>query len=80
MLPALSFGSAGALTPSMVRRITNEILSLIEVPLGFHAHNNLHAAVANSQRVSSGCDSVDACARDMGQEQKSFNGSISSTA
>ena len=36
--------SAGALTPSMVQRITNEILSLIEVPLGFHAHNNLHAA------------------------------------
>lgn len=59
--------SAGALTPSMVQRITNEILSLIEVPLGFHAHNNLHAAVANSlAAISSGCDSIDACARGYG--------------
>ena len=59
--------SAGALTPSMVQRITSEILSLIEVPLGFHAHNNLHAAVANSlAAISSGCDSIDACARGYG--------------
>lgn len=59
--------SAGALTPSMVERITDEILSVIEVPLGFHAHNNLHAAVANSlAALSSGCDSIDACARGYG--------------
>jgi 4-hydroxy 2-oxovalerate aldolase len=49
--------SAGALTPSMVEKI----------PLGFHAHNNLHAAVANSlAALSSGCDSIDACARGYG--------------
>lgn len=59
--------SAGALTPSMVDRIANEILSLVEVPLGFHAHNNLHAAVANSlSALASGCDSIDACARGYG--------------
>lgn len=59
--------SAGALTPSMVMVISEEILSVIEVPLGFHAHNNLHAAVANSlSALSSGCDSIDACARGYG--------------
>jgi 4-hydroxy 2-oxovalerate aldolase len=59
--------SAGALTPSMVERITNEILSVVDVPLGFHAHNNLHAAVANSlASLASGCDSIDACARGYG--------------
>jgi 4-hydroxy 2-oxovalerate aldolase len=59
--------SAGALTPSMVENIANEILSVVEVPLGFHAHNNLHAAVANSlAALASGCDSVDACARGYG--------------
>jgi len=59
--------SAGALTPSMVERITDEILSVVEVPLGFHAHNNLHAAVANSlSALASGCDSIDACARGYG--------------
>ena len=59
--------SSGALTPSMVERITDEILSVVEVPLGFHAHNNLHAAVANSlSALASGCDSIDACARGYG--------------
>jgi 4-hydroxy 2-oxovalerate aldolase len=59
--------SAGALTPSMVERITDEMLSVVEVPLGFHAHNNLHAAVANSlTALASGCDSIDACARGYG--------------
>jgi 4-hydroxy 2-oxovalerate aldolase len=59
--------SAGAMTPSMVERITNEILSIVDVPLGFHAHNNLHAAVANSlAALSSGCDAIDACSRGYG--------------
>lgn len=59
--------SAGALTPSMVEIIATEILSVVEVPLGFHAHNNLHAAVANSLvALAAGCDSIDACARGYG--------------
>lgn len=59
--------SAGALTPSMVERITNQMLAVLDVPLGFHAHNNLHAAVANSlSALASGCDSIDACARGYG--------------
>ena len=59
--------SAGALTPKMVKNISDEILSVIDVPLGFHAHNNLHSAVANSLAAqASGCDSIDACARGYG--------------
>jgi 4-hydroxy 2-oxovalerate aldolase len=59
--------SAGTLTPSMVERITTQMLSVLEVPLGFHAHNNLHAAVANALAAfESGCDSIDACARGYG--------------
>ena len=59
--------SAGALTPTMVRCISEEFGSVLEVPFGFHAHNNLHAAIANSlAALSSGCDSIDACARGYG--------------
>ncbi|MFN9622135.1 MAG: 4-hydroxy-2-oxovalerate aldolase [Cyanobacteriota bacterium] len=59
--------SAGALTPSLVRNITEELKSVVEVPIGFHAHNNLHAAVANSlAALAAGCDSIDACARGYG--------------
>jgi 4-hydroxy 2-oxovalerate aldolase len=59
--------SAGALTPSMVSCITKELRSVVELPIGFHAHNNLHAAVANSlSAMNSGCDSIDACARGYG--------------
>lgn len=59
--------SAGALTPSMVTRISEELRSLVEIPIGFHAHNNLHAALANSlAALSAGCTSIDACARGYG--------------
>lgn len=59
--------SAGALTPSMVRRITHELLEVVDIPVGFHAHNNLHAAVANSlAAIDEGCTSIDACARGYG--------------
>jgi 4-hydroxy 2-oxovalerate aldolase len=55
--------SAGALTPSMVRCITEELRTVLEVPLGFHAHNNLHSAIANSlAALAAGCNSIDACA------------------
>ena len=59
--------SAGSLTPNKVENICNSILSLIEIPLGFHAHNNLHAAVANSiAAIENGCTSIDACSRGYG--------------
>jgi 4-hydroxy 2-oxovalerate aldolase len=59
--------SAGALTPSMVRSIVQELLNVVDIPVGFHAHNNLHAAVANSlAALEAGCTSIDACARGYG--------------
>jgi 4-hydroxy 2-oxovalerate aldolase len=59
--------SAGALTPAMVGNITHELREILEVPVGFHAHNNLHAAVANSfSALTAGCQSIDACARGYG--------------
>ncbi len=59
--------SAGALTPKMVKNICEEILSKIKIPLGFHAHNNLHAAVANSiAAIDNGCSSLDVCSRGYG--------------
>lgn len=59
--------SAGALTPTMVSSITQELRAVVDLPIGFHAHNNLHAAIANSlAALSSGCDSVDACTRGYG--------------
>jgi len=59
--------SAGALTPLMVSNITHELREILEVPVGFHAHNNLHAAVANSfAALAAGCQSIDACARGYG--------------
>ena len=40
---------------------------MIEIPLGFHAHNNLNAAVANSiAALENGCTSIDACTRGYG--------------
>ena len=59
--------SSGSLTPKKVKNICQEILSLIEIPLGFHAHNNLHAAVANSfSAIENGCNSIDVCSRGYG--------------
>jgi 4-hydroxy 2-oxovalerate aldolase len=59
--------SAGALTPKRVQHITQEIRAVVDIPLGFHAHNNLHAAIANSlAAIEAGCTSIDACARGYG--------------
>lgn len=59
--------SAGALSPKLVSRIFSEISAVLDIPFGFHAHNNLHAAIANSlTAVSTGCSSIDVCARGYG--------------
>ena len=67
--------SAGALTPKKVKEITFEIISLINVPLGFHAHNNLHAAVANSlAAMNEGCTSIDFATRGYGAGAGNLSG------
>lgn len=59
--------SAGALSPKLVSRIFSELGEVLDIPYGFHAHNNLHAAIANSlTAVSTGCSSIDVCARGYG--------------
>lgn len=52
--------SAGALTPLGVQHITEIFVANLNVPIGFHAHNNLGAAVANSlAALEAGCTSID---------------------
>lgn len=59
--------SAGAFSPSLVTRVFVELNAVLDIPFGFHAHNNLHAAIANSlTALSSGCSSIDVCARGYG--------------
>lgn len=59
--------SAGAFSPTQVSRVFTELGSVLDIPFGFHAHNNLHAAIANSlTALSSGCSSIDVCARGYG--------------
>jgi 4-hydroxy 2-oxovalerate aldolase len=55
--------SAGALTPAAVQEIGERLVTELDLPIGFHAHNNLNAAVANSlAALAVGCKSIDASA------------------
>lgn len=52
--------SAGSLTPSVVQHISELLVAKLNVPVGFHAHNNLSAAVANSLvALAAGCQTLD---------------------
>jgi 4-hydroxy 2-oxovalerate aldolase len=59
--------SAGYMTPDEVRRKIDAMLQATSLPLGFHAHNNLSLAVANSlAAVEEGVSIVDACIKGFG--------------
>lgn len=59
--------SAGALLPDDVTQRICAIVAAVSVPVGFHAHDNLSLAIANSlAAVQAGARSVDACARGFG--------------
>jgi 4-hydroxy 2-oxovalerate aldolase len=59
--------SAGALTPGSVSDRVTSMSESIGVPIGFHAHNNLHLAVANAiAAVSAGATILDGSARGFG--------------
>ena len=59
--------SAGTLTPGSVADRIAALSNMIEVPIGFHAHNNLHLAVANAvAAVSAGATILDGSARGFG--------------
>lgn len=59
--------SAGHLTPDDVRWRIQAIQRLTDIKLGFHAHNNLGMAVANSiAAVEEGAELLDACIKGFG--------------
>jgi 4-hydroxy-2-oxovalerate aldolase len=52
--------SAGMMLPSQVEEYVNTVKEGLHIELGFHAHNNLGLAVANSlTAVKAGADSID---------------------
>lgn len=59
--------SAGALLPNQVADRIKALKQEISVPLGFHAHNNLSLAVANSlAAIESGAERIDGSIRCLG--------------
>ena len=59
--------SAGYMVPGDVCERVSALKGAIDLPVGFHAHNNLGMAVANSlAAVESGADFIDATCRGLG--------------
>lgn len=59
--------SAGCLTPDDVRFRISHLKEHLDIPVGFHAHNNLGLAMANSiAAVETGADYIDASCRGIG--------------
>ena len=59
--------SAGAMLPADVVARVDALKSSLNVKVGFHAHNNLSLAVANTlAAIEAGADSVDGCLRGLG--------------
>lgn len=59
--------SAGAYLPSDVESKVSALVNCLKVPIGFHAHNNLGLAIANSMAaISAGAKIIDGTARGFG--------------
>lgn len=59
--------SAGAYIPKDVTEKISGLVAALKIPVGFHAHNNLCMAVANSiAAVEAGATILDCCARGFG--------------
>jgi 4-hydroxy 2-oxovalerate aldolase len=59
--------SAGAYLPHEVAERVTTLLNEVAIPVGFHAHNNLGMAIANSvAALKAGAVMLDACARGFG--------------
>jgi len=59
--------SAGAMLPPDVVARVEALKSALNIQVGFHAHNNLSMAIANTlAAVQAGADSVDGCLRGLG--------------
>lgn len=69
--------SAGYLTPSGVRERITLLSENLPVPVGFHAHNNLGMAVANSlTAVESGAQYIDVSCRGLGAGSGNAQGEV----
>ena len=59
--------SVGGLLPHEVQSIVGHIVNGVKIPIGFHAHNNLGLAIANSiAALQSGATILDATSRGFG--------------
>ncbi len=59
--------SAGAMLPADAAARVEALKSALNIPVGFHAHNNLSLAIANTlAAIKAGADSVDGCLRGLG--------------
>lgn len=59
--------SAGTMLPNEVREKISAVCNSVDIPVGFHAHNNLSLAIANTlEAIKSGATYVDATLRGMG--------------
>ena len=59
--------SAGYLLPDDVKARVDKLVNGLDIPVGFHAHNNLSLAVANSiAAVETGATYIDATCRGLG--------------
>lgn len=59
--------SAGALLPEQVRTRIEAVRAAVNIPVGFHAHNNLSFAIANSlSAIDAGASYIDATLRGLG--------------
>ena len=60
--------SAGCMTPTEVKKYITETVNSVSTPIGFHGHNNLSLAVANSiAAVESGAIYIDTCMKSIGR-------------
>lgn len=65
---AVLVDSAGGMTPDQIQVFTQEALALVDIPLGFHGHNNLGMVIANCLAfVHQGGTFVDGSLRGMGR-------------
>ncbi len=59
--------SAGASTPDMVKNTIQQLVDHLQIPVGFHGHNNLDLAVSNSlTAVRSGAKIIDGTVKGFG--------------
>ncbi|PMS37207.1 4-hydroxy 2-oxovalerate aldolase [Trinickia symbiotica] len=59
--------SAGFSTPDLVKEKVERLIGGLSIPVGYHAHNNLGLAIANSiAAAESGATLLDACVRGIG--------------